>query len=484
MAIRPETRKDPLTTHQATAKQPGNLLDSPTIKGFIKSSWYPGIFQIPAVFIFGLIMYLLLLGPAEIEDNFGSALTWILWWPLIPFFFLLMGRFWCAVCPFATISDWVQKLVGRKKPVPKLMKKYGIWFIDAFFITVVWLDHVYNIVESPRGTGYFLLSIFIGVLIAGILFERRAWCRYLCTIGGMSGNYSRTGMLELRTNPDKCSQCTTKACYNGSDKAPGCPVFEFPRAMDSSANCNLCGYCIKSCPNDSIRLTPRAATKELWSVRRPKVSESFLAAVIMGIVFIQNITMLEIWDPILKGIENFFGTTNYVVTFTFAFIVAMLIPLVLLAGAAAWASKTSKEGLWPTFARFGYAMIPLDLAGHLAHNLLHLFAEGGSLAITFNKFTSSVMNSVMDMGAIMSSSMGMSMGSSMDMAILPMDVIKVMQYLFLAIGVFGSWLCIRKISQNSEPTNSWKVRLPFNLLLAVLGLINFVLFFLPMMERM
>ena len=454
-----------VSTPNPKSKKPRNLLESKWLKGFIKSKWYPAVFQIPSVFVFGLIMYLLLLGPAEMESNFGSALTWILWWPLIPFFFLLIGRFWCAICPFATISDWVQKLVGRKKPVPKWLKKYGVWIIDAFFIVVVWLDHVYGIVENPRGSGYFLASIFVGVLIAGILFERRAWCRYLCTIGGLSGNYSRTGMLELRTDPEKCSQCKPKFCYNGSDKAPGCPVFEFPRAMDTSANCNLCGYCIKSCPNDSIRLTPRAATSELWSIKRAKFSESFLAAVIMGIVFIQNITMLEVWDPILKSLEHMLGTSNYVFTFTAAYIVAILIPLGLMALFSALSSKTSREGTLKTFARFGYAIIPLDLAGHLAHNLLHLFNEGGSLMTTFQAL----------LGA---------MPMSMSMAILPMDVITVMQYIFLAVGIFGSWYCIRKISKANPETDSWQVRLPMNALLVILGVINFILFYLPMMERM
>ena len=456
---KPEQRAE----HQV--KKPKNLLEAKMLKGFIKSKWYPGIFQIPAVFVFAFIMYLLLFGSPKIEDNFGSALTWILWWPLIPLFFLLIGRFWCAVCPFATISDFVQKYIGLKKPIPKWMRKYGMWIIDIMFIIAVWVDHVFGIVESPRGSGYFLSVIFGGVFISGLIFERRAWCRYLCTIGGLSGNYSRTGMLELRTDKDKCNNCTTKSCFNGSDQAPGCPVFEFPRAMDSSSNCNLCGHCIKSCPNDSIRLTPRVATKELWFIKRPKIAESFLAAVIMGIVFIQNITMLEIWEPTLKSLEKILGTTNYNVTFTVAFVVALIIPLGLMTLASAVASKHSKEGLWQTFARFGYAMIPLDLAGHLAHNLLHLFNEGGSLMITFQKLIGE-------------------MPMAMSMAILPMDVIKVMQYIFVAVGIFATWYCIRRISRNNQQTDSWQVRLPLNLLLVILGAINFILFYLPMMERM
>ena len=35
--------------------------------------------------------------------------------------------------------------------------------------------------------------------------------------------------------------------------------------------------------------------------------------------------------------------------------------------------------VFENFARFGYAVIPLDLAGHMAHNLFHLLAESGSV---------------------------------------------------------------------------------------------------------
>lgn len=35
------------------------------------------------------------------------------------------------------------------------------------------------------------------------------------------------------------------------------------------------------------------------------------------------------------------------------------------------------------FTRFGYSLIPLDLGGHLAHNLFHLLAEGKSVYYTF-----------------------------------------------------------------------------------------------------
>ncbi|OLN28772.1 Nitrogen assimilation regulatory protein [Desulfosporosinus metallidurans] len=38
-------------------------------------------------------------------------------------------------------------------------------------------------------------------------------------------------MLELRADKDTCKTCKTRDCYKGNDKAPGCPMFEFPMAM-------------------------------------------------------------------------------------------------------------------------------------------------------------------------------------------------------------------------------------------------------------
>ncbi len=98
-------------------------------------------------------MFQLLLGPESAHDNFGTALTWVLWWPLIPIIFLFLGRFWCAICPFATINDLVQKFVGNNRPVPKFLKKYGIWIIDALFIFITWSDHVWGVVENPLRLG-------------------------------------------------------------------------------------------------------------------------------------------------------------------------------------------------------------------------------------------------------------------------------------------------------------------------------------------
>ncbi|HBV85638.1 MAG TPA: ferredoxin [Desulfosporosinus sp.] len=456
--IKPNTQKEPPKK---------NLLENNTIKGILKSRWFPGIIQLPVLAIFALIVFELMAGPGSAHDNFGTAGTWVLWWPLIPIIFVLLGRFWCAICPFATVSDWIQKMVGNNRPVPKFLKKYGIWLIDAFFILITWADHTFGVVESPRGSGVLLLIITTGVIVSGAFFERRTWCRYLCFLGGLSGNYARSGSLELRATPEKCAKCKTQSCYKGNEKTPGCPMFEFPRTMESMASCNLCANCIKTCPNDSIQLTTQVPSKGLWSIRKPKFEESFLAIIIMGIVFVQNITMLEVWQEMLTKLENFVGTTNYFVTFTITFIIAMAIPVLALFASSYFAKTSNKKSTIQNFAIFGYSLIPLDLAGHIAHNLFHLLAEGKSVIYTFV-----ALFGVDTHGA--------------SAAILSNSTIQLLQFGLIALGTFGSIYTAYRISKHNFDAEGKTISsfMPFAVLCLILGVINIYLFVLPMAMRM
>jgi polyferredoxin len=444
----------------------GNLLKIEWIKRFLRSRWYPGIIQWPAFLLFMVIMFQLMLGPTVTHDNFGSALTWVLWWPIIPIIFLFLGRFWCAICPFATLNDLVQKFVGNHRPVPRFLKKYGVWIIDALFIFITWGDHVWGIVENPLGSGILLLMLTTSVIASGAFFERRMFCRHLCFLGGLAGNYAQAGMLSLRGTPKVCAKCTTASCYKGTETAPGCPIFEFPKTMQSSANCVLCGDCIKNCPNGSIQLTLRPPTRELWFVHKPKVEAAFLAAVIMGIVLVQNVTMLDVWGSMLSWLEKATGTTSYYVTFTITFVLAITLPVSLLGGASLIASKCNNTSFADNFTRFGYAIIALDLAAHIAHNLFHLLAEGKSIF-----YTGLALFGVESHGA--------------SPALVSVPTIQMMQFGLVGLGVLGSLCIVYSISKSHYEGNAiWATFTPYAVLMGSLGILNIVLFTLPMSMRM
>lgn len=449
----------------STVQTDKNLLENKIIAKFMKSKWYPGIFQLFVGIVFTFIVFELLTGPSEAHDNFGTAGTWVLWWPILPILLFLTGRFWCSICPFGALSDVIQKFVGNKKPVPKFLKKYGVWLIDAMFLAITWSDHVFGVVESPRGSGTLLLLITIGVIFSGAFWERRTWCRYLCFLGGLSGNYSRAGMLQLRGTKDICAKCTSAHCYKGTERAEGCPMFEFPKTMEDNAECNFCGNCVKNCPNGSINISLRVPTKELWFIRKPRLDASFLAVVIMGIVFVQNITMLKIWDGMLVWLENVTGTQNYAITFTITFIIAMAIPVALLGITGLVARTFNKASLKENFTKYGYALIPLDMAAHIAHNLFHLLAEGKSVFYTFvGLFGVEIHNA--------------------STAILDDPTIQAFQFILIGIGTIGSIYTAYKISKNNYEAKKLSTTIVYSILLILLAIVNIMLFSLPMAMRM
>ena len=447
-----------------------NLLRFRPVAAIARSRFYPAVLQWVSAAFFAVIVWQLMLGPESAHDNLGTALTWVLWWPLIPIVFLLLGRFWCAVCPFGWLQDQVQKLVAVNKPVPAFLKRYGIWIIDASFIFITWADHVWGIVESPWGSGLLLLTMTTLVVGTAAFFQRRTFCRYLCFLGGVAGNYARTGMVALRADAEVCKTCTSRAaCFNGTATTAPCPVFEFPRTMDSNANCNLCASCVKSCPHGAITLTVRPPTRELWFIRKPKLSESMLAMAIMGIVLVQNVTMLGFWEDILAWLEQTTGTTSYAVNYTIAFTVAISLPVCLLLLASRGAAFLGHGTTRQQFTSFGYALIPLDIAAHIAHNLFHLLAEGKSIFVT---------------GLAL---IGREHGEG-SAAVVGTDTIQMLQYAVLALGVAGSIYTAYRIAAARSERQPRVMRplllAPYASLILVLAGLNVWLFALPMAHRM
>jgi len=439
----------------------------------MRSRAYPLVFQVPVAAVFGVVGYQLLAGPRTAHEKAGSALMWVLWWPLIPVLFVLFGRLWCAVCPFGLISDLAQELVGVNRPVPRFLKRYGIWIIDVQFLLITWADHVWGIVENPWGSGVLLLLLTTAVIVSGAFFQRRTFCRYLCFLGGLCGNYSRTGGLALRADTSICATCTARAaCYNGAvvdgRQIPACPLFTFPRTMDSSANCNLCASCIKACPNDAISIRVRPPSRELWFVRNPKVEESFLAMAIMGIVLVQNITMLSLWDGVLDWFESTLGITNHALIFTVAFAVAVAAPVGALVLASRVAAGRNLESTLQNFARFGYALIPLDVAAHLAHNLFHLLAEGKAVW-----YTTAAM-------------LGAGTGDQGSTALLSTGAIQILQFALVGVGAAASAYAAWRLTARRYRTAGRRraTFAPMATLVAVAAAVNLLLFTLPMAMRM
>lgn len=453
-----------------------DLLDYAGLRNFVKSRWYPFIFQLPALIVFLFIFYYLFFGSYYYSENPGATLVWTFWWALLPFTFILIGRLWCAVCPFAWISDFVQKHFGRQKRVPVWLAKYSFWIVDGTFLFVTWFDRVFGMTERPFIAGLVFLGLLGGVLVCGWLYERRVFCRYVCFLGNVAGTYSMTAPLEFAAkNPAVCSACKEKFCFFGRPAAadgstaakPGCPFYQIIPSKEGNRFCTLCASCVKACPHDNVALKLRPFGTDFWRRLAVRFEESFFAKMLVGIVILQNIGMLTLWNTLSGFVQNITGIADPRWLFTIVYFLTISIPLFLMFGASAISAKAGKEKILQNFARFGYAFVAVDLAGHLAHNLNHFLGEGKTILAAVSGIFSGEMKQIIFQW------------------FLNYGTVRMMQYIVLGLGVIGTFIITYRIAKKTAVTK-WelvKVMAPHLILLAGLMAFNFYIFSLPMIHR-
>jgi ferredoxin len=342
-------------------------------KRVFKSPLFPDALRALSVLLLGVGVYLLLSGPQDPTRNPSHVLMWLFWWPLFVVQYLLLGRFWCAVCPFGWLGDGMRALCGLNLPVPPWLKKYGPLVIGACLLAIVWAEEALRIPASPRRTAILLLVVVGCVLAASAVFQRRAWCRYMCPLGGMGVAYARVGMLQIRGNPDKCRTCNAALCYYGTGKVAGCPMNEFPRIKETNAYCIFCGNCVKTCPKDSAKVEIRLPSRELWLLRKPGLMEAVLAVLLGGII---SATQFQHGFPeAMDLLTRHFG---FEAGFTLFFLTWQGLFLLFLTLASQAATMLNGVSVKMNFSVFSYALIPLILGAHLAQGL-HLFARGSGV---------------------------------------------------------------------------------------------------------
>src|SRR5262245_12978690 len=335
-----------------------------------------------------------LLGLFDVQNgalNVATRLTWTIWWAGVIFTFVLVGRAWCLACPFGALNEWTSRLLAPSRRLPRAFR--NIWWATGIFVVLTWTDEQLGVVRSPRVTAGLILTLVGAAVAIGVRYERRSFCRYLCPISGVIGLYSMTAPLELRVRDGAlCRTHAEKACYRGGATTRGCPMFEFPQAMDRNTYCNLCGQCAASCSRDNLVLRLRTAGTDLWASRHHVLDEAYLALVLVGLTLVVTAQMLPAWSDWASGLAEAVlpdagtGPTSptrvtvveSVIVLGVGLVVAPLL-LVLAAPLTNRLAGAHQLGRRRTFTRFGYMFVPIGLGMHLAHNLNHLLVEGPSI---------------------------------------------------------------------------------------------------------
>ena len=364
-----------------------NLFRFEKLQWVFSNRRFPILLQLGTVAFFGLILLLGLLGPQNSTHNVVLILTWAIWWPMLVVSFLFAARFWCAVCPISTIAGVVSRFYNFGLKVPSFLRKYGIYFTIGGFALIIWVEQVTEMNASPLATSFLLLSILAAAIMGGLLFERRAWCRYLCPLGGMASVFATMSIIEFRGNLNVCNnECKTHACFVGTDAVKGCPMYQGAFSLQNNEHCVLCGNCVKICENQSPRINLRPPAIELINsgeqsgrkARSSSLGLAFFVPVLLGSLLAREFQGMAVYERIgeILGV-------NILTAFAMLLAFSLVAFGVLWVGGAIAIRKSDK--LINRFHWLALAFIPLTFAGELGHQLARLLLWAGQLIPTLGR---------------------------------------------------------------------------------------------------
>ena len=345
----------------------------PFIKNALKSR-YPQL----AVFIVMLVGYIFailagFIGTPVGSHNFSIVFVWIAWWAVlilvaVPFF----GRGWCAVCPIPLPGEWLQRGAvlspPDKKPKwlnlrwPRFLR--NIWMQNISFLLLALFSSV--LLTTPNITGIVLAAMLFAAIGLSTIFERRAFCRYLCPVGGFIGLYSQTAPIELRIKDKQvCVTCEGKPCYNGSQAGYGCPWDVFPGGLTKNTYCGLCMECIRTCPHDNIAVNLRPFSADL-AKPSTRMDEAFKAFIMLGSAMIYAGVLLGPWGAFKDAAYNVGTSAWFIYAIIFLAIIFVILPGFFTLGIL---KTKSALPLKQRFASLATALIPLGLMFWVAFSL-------------------------------------------------------------------------------------------------------------------
>ncbi|MHB8438770.1 MAG: 4Fe-4S binding protein [Acidimicrobiales bacterium] len=257
---------------------------------------------LPNQIIFWTVIFVGLLGTAIPGLNFGAAITWYVWFCLVFVLMVVVGRGWCAMCPFGGLAEWVQRRsfwrrsqsalgLGRKFPEP--LARYGFLLPVAAFLLLTWLEEFFNIAApgTPSDTSWMVVGIVASALIFFLVFERRTFCRYVCPLNSLIGTVGSMGSVAgFRTKDrDVCLNCKTKDCMRGGENGYGCPWYTWPGSADSNLYCGLCTECYKACPEGNVGLFLQKPLTSVVSPKRRRIDVAWGIALLWSLVLYQQV---------------------------------------------------------------------------------------------------------------------------------------------------------------------------------------------------
>ncbi len=174
---------------------------------------------------------------------------------------LILGRLFCSwVCPFGTLLERVELNSILKKPFEiKFFHPYlkYLVLVGTLILAFIYGEALFCLI-CPAGAIFkgltnivifWALIIFALALALVFFFGWKAWCKYLCPLGGFLALLSLGQVFRIKITSKKCNNCLK------CDKV--CPVevkvsTYIKEDEIKDPECIMCMACVDSCPKKAL----------------------------------------------------------------------------------------------------------------------------------------------------------------------------------------------------------------------------------------
>ena len=166
---------------------------------------------------------------------------------------LLFGIGWCGyACWTAMVLDLLPYKVPRS-PRKKLgFIRYLVFIFSFIFVSSLFIFKVNNIENIMFGSFIIgnVLYYTIGIALAFIFKDNRAFCKYICPVSIFLKPASYFSVLRVKCDTEKCISCgkCKRVCPMNVDVPNNC------RKRKNGTECILCTKCIDECPKKALHL--------------------------------------------------------------------------------------------------------------------------------------------------------------------------------------------------------------------------------------
>jgi polyferredoxin len=367
-----------------------NLLRNRGIGGLLKAGWFPAVAQVLLL----AVLVLLVRGGLGVtttdpdltqslrDTNLANLIVWSYWWPVIIIAAVLFGRVWCTVCPMEFLTYWAGR-IGLRWRVPGILKSG--WVVTAFY-TLVWIAGIQTLAVNrlPHRMSLYLLLLILAAVDVSLIFERRAFCSYVCPVGHLLGLYALLSPFEWRADDaGVCATCRTRDCVAKKNQyrltGRSCTSGLYPASITDNRDCLLCTQCLKACPQENVRLGVRRPLADLLAGVDLRPAQAGFLLVLSGVVVYEILSEwpvsleMMMWGPErLARALGMTGAMRKLVSATFLFVVAPALVLLVVTTLARLAGGPERVSFGWTARTFTLLLLPTIAGVHILKSILRM----------------------------------------------------------------------------------------------------------------